>query len=139
MKTTKIAVLCLLSCILSACLKQSEEYITLVNKSGRDIVFQTENEKYFTNTDVPFQCQGIVFTILKDSLFLLHSVDDTGWEADFNFRPCMIFLLMDKENYHQYRNEPCDTIRKYVPILHRYRVSLEDMEQMNWTVVYPPE
>ena len=35
--------------------------------------------------------------------------------------------------------EPCDTIRKYVPFLHRYLVSLEDMEQANWTIVYPPE
>ena len=46
---------------------------------------------------------------------------------------------MDEQTYSRYMFEPCDTIRKYVPILHRYRVSLEDMEQANWTIVYPPE
>lgn len=40
MKIIKIAALCLLSCMLSACPKQSEEYITLVNNSKQDIVFQ---------------------------------------------------------------------------------------------------
>lgn len=34
---------------------------------------------------------------------------------------------------------PCDTIQKYVPVLYRYQLKLEDLEQMNWTVVYPPE
>ena len=33
----------------------------------------------------------------------------------------------------------CDTIQKYVPVLYRYQLKLEDLEQMNWTVVYPPE
>jgi len=45
---------------------------------------------------------------------------------------------MDWEIYKKYWNEPCDTIRKYVPILHRYQLTLEDLQRMNWTVVYPP-
>ena len=76
---------------------------------------------------------------LKGSSSLIESVDDTGWKADFNVVPCMQFLIMDREIYRKYMFEPCDTIRKYVPILHRYLVSLEDMEQANWTIVYPPE
>lgn len=139
MKIAKILGLCLLSCILSACPEQSEKYIKLVNKSERDVVFQADNDNYFVNNDISYICQGIVFTILKDSLYLCQSVDYTGWEADFNLSPYMTFLFMDKENYDEYRGEPCDTIRKYVPILHHYRVSLEDMEQANWTIVYPPE
>ena len=35
-------------------------------------------------------------------------------------------------------DSPCDTIRKYVPVLQRYRLNLEDLENLNWIVPYPP-
>lgn len=139
MKIVKSIVLCLLSCILSACPDESEKYIKLINKSDRNVVFQAGSEKSFTDDDILYECQGLIYTIFKDSSYLLHSLDDTGWEADFNFRPCMTFLFMDEEALDKYFSEPCDTIRKYVPILHQYRVSYEDMEHSNWTIVYPPE
>ena len=139
MKITQILALCLLACLLSACLKESEKYIKLINKSERDVVFQADNDNYFAYHDISYICQGLIFTIRKDSSYLYQSVDDTGWEADFNLSPYMTFMFMDEENYLQYQGKPCDTIRKYVPILHHYRVSLADMEQANWTIVYPPE
>ncbi|RGX77135.1 hypothetical protein [Bacteroides stercorirosoris] len=139
MKIIKIAALCLLSCMLSACPKQSEEYITLVNNSKQDIVFQEYRKRNITSVDTLFLCRVGAVEIPKGSSFLVHSVDDTGWKADFNIIPCLQFLIMDSETYSQYMYEPCDTIRKYVPILHHYRVSLADMEQANWTIVYPPK
>jgi REP element-mobilizing transposase RayT len=45
MKIAKILGLCLLSCIFSACPEQSEKYITLVNKSERDIVYQEYRDR----------------------------------------------------------------------------------------------
>lgn len=139
MRIINIIALCLLACLLSACPKESEKYIKLINKSERDVVFQANNDNYFAYHDISYICHGIIHTILKDSSYLDPSVDDTGWEADFKLSPYMTFMFMDKENYHQYQGKPCDTIRKYVPILHHYRVSLEDMEQANWTIVYSPE
>lgn len=139
MKAAKIIILFLLVCLLSACVKQSERYIKIVNKSERDIVFQTIKTRHFMNQSPSYVCHGMIDIVSKDSFLLYSSVDDTGWKADFNLNPYQIFLIMDDENYSKYMLEPCDTLLKYVPILHSWQVTYEDMERMNWTLVYPPE
>ena len=48
-------------------------------------------------------------------------------------------IIMDYDIYLQYYKEPCDTFRKYVPILHRYKATLEYLQRMNWKIIYPPE
>ena len=139
MKIIKILALCLLSCLLWACPERSEAYITLVNKSDQNIVYQEYRDFCHTFSDALFQCSVGAVEIQKRTSVVIESLDYAGWKADFNYTPCIQFLIMDEQTYSRYMFEPCDTIRKYVPILHRYRVSLEDMEQANWTIVYPPE
>ena len=139
MKIIKILALCLLSCLLWACPERSEVYITLVNKSDQNIVYQEYRDFGHTFSDALFQCSVGAVEIQKRTSVVIESLDYAGWKADFNYTPCIQFLIMDEQTYSRYMFEPCDTIRKYVPILHRYRVSLEDMEQANWTIVYPPE
>ncbi|MDL2231022.1 hypothetical protein LJB75_01225 [Bacteroidales bacterium OttesenSCG-928-L19] len=58
------------------------------------------------------------------------------WESDFEDIPYIQFLIV---NDSIYRNIPCDTIRKYNMVLHRYQLTLEDLQRMNWVVNYPPE
>ena len=139
MKIIKILALCLLSCLLWACPERSEAYITLVNKSDQNIVYQEYRDFGHTFSDALFQCSVGAVEIQKRTSVVIESLDYAGWKADFNYTTCIQFLIMDEQTYSRYMFEPCDTIRKYVPILHRYRVSLEDMEQANWTIVYPPE
>ena len=139
MKIIKILALCLLSCLLWACPERSEAYITLVNKSDQNIVYQEYRDFGHTFSDALFQCSVGAVEIQKRTSVVIESLDYAGCKADFNYTPCIQFLIMDEQTYSRYMFEPCDTIRKYVPILHRYRVSLEDMEQANWTIVYPPE
>ena len=139
MKIIKILDLFLLSCLLWACPERSEAYITLVNKSDQNIVYQEYRDFGHTFSDALFQCSVGAVEIQKRTSVVIESLDYAGWKADFNYTPCIQFLIMDEQTYSRYMFEPCDTIRKYVPILHRYRVSLEDMEQANWTIVYPPE
>lgn len=141
MKAAKIIILFLLVCLLSACVKQSERYIKIVNKSERDIVFQTIKTRHFMNQSPSYVCHGMIDIVLKDSFLLYSSVDDTGWKADFNLYPCMTILIIDAETCFRFRyiDEPCDSIRQYIPILHSYRIAYEDLEQMSWTLVYPPE
>ena len=139
MKIIKILALCLLSCLLWACPERSEAYITLVNKSDQNIVYQEYRDFGHTFSDALFQCSVGAVEIQKRTSVVIESLDYAGWKADFNYTPCIQFLIMDEQTYSRYMFEPCGTIRKYVPILHRYRVSLEDMEQANWTIVYPPE
>lgn len=136
MKIIKILALCLLSCLLWACPERSEAYITLVNKSDQNIVYQEYRDFGHTFSDALFQCSVGAVEIQKRTSVVIESLDYAGWKADFNYTPCIQFLIMDEQTYSRYMFEPCDTIRKYVPILHRYRVSLEDMEQANWTIVY---
>ena len=134
MKIIKILALCLLSCLLWACPERSEAYITLVNKSDQNIVYQEYRDFGHTFSDALFQCSVGAVEIQKRTSVVIESLDYAGWKADFNYTPCIQFLIMDEQTYSRYMFEPCDTIRKYVPILHRYRVSLEDMEQANWTI-----
>lgn len=141
MKTANIIILCLSACLLSACVKRSEEYIKIVNKSERDIVFISFGAKHFTGLEhvSSYICQKIAHSILKDTFYLYPCTDPSGWKADFNLNPYQIFLIMDDENYSKYMLEPCDTLLKYVPILHSWQITYEDMERMNWTLVYPPK
>jgi len=89
--------------------------------------------------DSLYQCRYGADGIDADSQFLYNSLSDFGWEVDFKGMDFIQFVVMDGETYRKYLATPCDTIRKYVPVLHCYRLTLEDLQRMNWTVVYPPE
>lgn len=62
MKIAKILGLCLLSCIFSACPEQSEKYITLVNKSERDIVYQKYRDR---NLQLQTHCFYVQLELLE--------------------------------------------------------------------------
>jgi hypothetical protein len=61
------------------------------------------------------------------------------WEETLGKHSVFQLLITDAEIFNQYKKDTCDTIRKYVPILHHYQLTLEDLQRMNWTIVYPPE
>ena len=143
MKQLKITILLIaMSMLLCACPDKTEgyRYITFVNKSDRGIVCQRVWSGAITNTDTLFFCGMGVVGIIADSQHNFECpIRDNGWEDSFNIIPFLQFLVMDAESYDRYIEAPCDTIRKYVPILHRYQLTLEDLKRMNWTVVFPPE
>jgi hypothetical protein len=142
MKQFKITILMIAtSMLLCACPNKEDghRYITFVNKSERDISCQDFWSGHITDADTLFQCRIGAVGIPTDSLCNFPSLNHSGWETDFRAIPYMQFLVMDRDVYWQYHSEPCDSIRKYVPVLHCYRLTLEDLQRMNWTVVYPPE
>ncbi len=142
MKQFRIAItLIAASILLCACPSKDNghQYITLANKSDQEIVCQALWSGSITNADTLYQCHIGAEGIRADTLYCYSSLSDYGWESDFEAIPYLQLLIMDAETYSKYLGEPCDTIRKYVPILHRYRLKLEDLQRMNWTVVYPPE
>jgi len=83
------------------------------------------------------------FKVLVDSSYnIKNSSYPGGWERDFTVIPYIQILVMDNDIYTFYIskfNYNCDSISNYVPILHCYQLKLEDLQRMNWTVVYPPE
>ena len=143
MKQLKIAILFIATSMLLCACKNKEEghcYITFINKSGQMIACQEFWSVHITESDTLYQCRIPAAGIPADSLVNFSSLNDSGWETDFRAIPYIQYLIMDGDIYKDFINPPnCDTIRKYVPILHRYRLTLEDLQRMNWTVVYPPE
>ncbi len=138
MRRMRIIVLLCACILLCACPKQPiQRYITLVNKSGKEIVCQQLWCATITNADTLYECRIPTQGILANSSYLYES--KYGWGSDLGFLPYIQYLVLDAEKFHEYRSAPCDTIQKYVPVLYRYQLKLEDLEQMNWTVVYPPE
>ena len=119
----------------STCKKNDgHEYVTFANESDKEIVCQRFLSK---SIDTLFRCRTGAIGIPAGSLYGFPS-GDRSWEADLRDSYYVHFLVMDAETYDKYITAPCDTIRKYVPILHTYRITLSDLQRMNWTVVYPP-
>jgi len=141
MKQLKIAIsLITASMLLYACPKYEVDYITFVNKSESRIVFQPHFlNANPTNEDTLFQCTKGGFNIHPDTLYRLGAGRHSNWENEMKRYSHLQLLVMDYKILSNYLATPCDTIRKYVPILHRYQLTLEDLRRMNWTVVYPPE
>ena len=143
MKQFKITFFLIITCIMLCACPNREKghyYITIVNRSDKDIVYQclinwTDPFFYCSNTGIT-----VPITIRADSLNMFKADTwSSGWETSLNDGQTMNILVADAEKYSQYWRDPCDTIHKYVPILYRYQLKLEDLERMNWTVVYPPE
>lgn len=142
MKQFIIGILLIIAGIaLWACKISGHQYIEFVNKSNKMVAFQ-----YFVNRpDTSFWCTDnagrmILIGVRPGSTFMMESdLWSEGWEGELKKGELLSILVADQEIWDQYWKEPCDTIRKYVSLLHHYRLSVEDLEQMNWMVVYPPE
>ena len=142
MKQIKITGLLIIAYILCACPNKEEghRYITIVNQSDKTIVWQPRMIR-IGETDEYYSCQWVLGGSIQSNSSYKFDYDDrrNNWEIGLNTRYYLQLIVMDAEIYEKYVAEPCDTIREYVPILHRYRLTLEDLQRMNWTVVYPPE
>ena len=145
MKQFRIAIaLIATSMLLCACPKDENghQHITFANKSDKIIGYQFSFDKISNiSQDTTFHCNKTSegFINNNSSFILACPARVGGWESDLNDLYYIQFLVMDGNSFNHYYREPCDTVRKYVPILHCFRLSLEDLQRMNWTVVFPPE
>jgi hypothetical protein len=144
----KIKVLILLSFVAIICTgcpgkcEYCHQYITFVNKSDKKIGYQLSFDRIlYISQDTIFHCNNTSDSfIYKNSIFALPCpAKEDNWEEELSNSYYIQCLIMDGEIFSKYYTSPCDSISKYVPILHCYRLTLEDLERMNWTVVYPPE
>ncbi len=143
MKQIKLTILLIATSVLLCACPDKEEvhrYTTFVNKSDREIVSQRVFSGAITSTDTLFFCgMGAIGIMVNSQHNFECPIRDNGWENSFNAIPFLQISVMDAEIYDKYISEPCDTIRQNVPILHIYRLTLADLQRMNWTVVFPPE
>jgi len=115
MKQLRITILLIAaSVLLCACPnKTGQDFIYMVNKSDKKIAFQA-----LTNTQsAAFYCSDvgrtIFFEIESNSTFKFAAGDvHSTWD---NFLNSLTVFILDGELYDEYWQQPCDTIRKYVP------------------------
>ena len=48
-------------------------------------------------------------------------------------------LILDGDQFKKYHRSPCEIIRQNVPILYAYRLTLTELEKMNWVITYTGE
>jgi len=139
-------VLVSLMLLASTCREEGHQFITFKNLSDRDIEVQELWSLTISNADSLFQCNIVSLPIPVGSFRQFESVSRVGgWERDFVSLPFIQFLVMDGETFDKYNifidgRRPegwCDTIRKNVPILYRYRLTLEDLQRMDFTITFP--
>ena len=47
-------------------------------------------------------------------------------------------MIEDGDQFLKYWPSDEDTLRKYVPVVQRYHLTIKDLERLHWTVSYPP-
>jgi hypothetical protein len=145
MKQLRITLLLIIVCVaLCACPKHEDghRFINFANNSNNKIAYQFSFDKILNIAqDTIYYCPKTTEGFINsNSTFTLECpIRVNGWESDLNNLYYIQFLVLDEDKFTQYYAEPCDTISKYVSILHCYRLTLADLQQMDWTVVYPPE
>lgn len=61
-----------------------------------------------------------------------------NWEDDIKSISYVQLLIMNGDSLQKYLNATENFVRKHVPVLKVYRYKREDLERMNWTVIYSP-
>ena len=137
MKTFSSFCVFMLLLILASCRGTGTNCITISNKSEKTIGLQIHYSSDIKEEAPIYQEYITVHVLPKDSVFWM--ISRNSWEDKFKFIPFIRLLILDNVAYECYSKCEVDTIRKYVPIYHCFDLTLEDLQAMNWTVVYPPK
>ena len=155
MKKIKISTMLLLIIVFisAGCPDKCEDchqYITFVNNSDEKITcqFRGIGEKKISLCIIYWDNPLLRIHSGNSELIPCRNIErNCSWETQLNTNYLIQFQVMNDSVYQHYTylfdyndySSYNDSIRKYVPILHCYQLTLEDLQRMNWTVVYPPE
>lgn len=114
------------------------ENIALVNMSDQKIGCQMLCNRNVSIADSVYCANEETHLVSPESILMYHATS-RSWEDDAKSVSYFQFLIMDGDSLQKYLNAPEDTIRKHVPVLKVYRYKQEDLEKMNWTVIYSPQ
>lgn len=129
-----IAVLALyVSCI---AYDDTHETIAIVNLSDKPIGCQMYRGKDVTSVDAVYYGNRETYVVPSDSL-VKFMAQRGKWEKDIQVIPYVRFIVMDGDSLLKYKDSPVDVVRKNVPILHVYQLKQDDLEKINWTIIYP--
>jgi hypothetical protein len=154
MKKIKILIILLsVAFICTGCPDRCEDchqYITFINDSDENIICQFRGiEEKDTSLCVIYWDNPFVriYSDNYSSIPCRNIERNCSWEAQLNANNFIQFQVINDSVYQHYMDlfdyndysSYNDSIQKYVPILQCYRLTLSDLQRMNWTVTYPPE
>ena len=117
------------------------QFITIVNKSDAKITVQVVHSSKITHVDTLWRCRLPDLPIETNSSRMFESANadrDKSWEDDFKYIPFIQFLIFDADVYDSMRDYdiPCEDVNYTIPVMHYYQLTLEDLQRLNWEVVY---
>lgn len=113
------------------------ENIALVNMSDKVIGCQLLCDKNIASADSVYFAKSESHIVYPESV-LMFRAQNGNWEDDIKSISYVQLLIMNGDSLQKYLNTTEDFVRKHVPVLKVYRYKREDLERMNWTVIYSP-
>lgn len=140
----KLCLLSFLGVILTAytCQDSGERYVyTIVNNSDYPVAVQEYSP--YNLDDTLYDCDVIPVEIAAHSSFKMESI---RFSLEDKFRylhkrgvPYLLFTVLDtaivKKTFMS--KDSCQKVREEDQIIKRYRYTLDDLRNSNWTVTYP--
>jgi hypothetical protein len=139
MKHLQITILLIsISFLLYSCPAHEDghEYITIKNNSNRRLAFQTRNFKV-GEINNEYDCKFLINGGVESNSSIEFFQGKMTWEDELGTSTYLQIMLVDRDSLLKYPTSQCDTFKKYAPVLHAYRLTVEELNQRNWTVVYP--
>ena len=114
--------------------------IKIINRSDKEISFQPNEFAYpFSKKDTLLQNHIPVCGIKAKGHYLYSATTNSDWRRELRrCRFLQILIVENGDNFLKYLKAPKDTLRKYVPVVQRYHLSVKDLDRLHWTVTYPP-
>lgn len=142
---TKILIILSLPLFAFTCNEKVEggghEYITFINNTADSIDVIEKIKIHVAVNDTFLSCDGMGGLSIKEKNFIIEpGGGNRYWETDFKGYSFIQFFVLSKKLDFAYcddKEKLKDFSNKY--LLKRYQLTLEDLQRMNWTVVYPPE
>ena len=102
------------------------ENIKIVNRSDKEICFQVNSLTYpFANEDTLLLGQFPVFGIKPRTHYLCSAATNSDWRRELHrCRFLQILIVENGDDFLKYFKAPKYTLRKYVPVVKRYHLSV---------------
>ena len=115
--------------------------VVFINRSGKTIGFQYNYGKVSQIAeDTLFKCNRTTDRIIdNDSSLVIERPKRPSWEVVLGTNDYLELLILDGDQFKKYHRSPCEIIRQNVPILYAYRLTLTELEKMNWVITYTGE
>jgi hypothetical protein len=116
--------------------EDGHDHITIKNNSNRRIAYQARNFK-IGEIDNVFNCNYLMSGGVESNSTNQFFRGSRTWEYELGNSDYLQIMLVDRDSLFKYPVSQCDTFKKYAPVLHTYRLSVEELNKRNWTIVYP--